>query len=262
MAAAALWLSVMHAPAQAAVMLSGGLTHEHNISAGQQINGVLTLQNTDNAPAEIKLYQEDSSPEGADAAHQRSNKAWINLSTERVILPPGGSQNVTYTLNVPSNATEGSYWSMIEIEPVAEQSAESQLAQQPQEKNAFSVSVQQKVRYAVAVLANLGNGSANLTFAAPKVDKNAEGKRVFAMDITNTGNRYTRPNVSLEVFDNQGSEIASLKGESRGLVPAANKNFEIDISSLKPGNYKALLSAEDSNTGQVFGSDVSLTVQP
>ncbi|MGV6808907.1 MAG: hypothetical protein ACWA5U_03430, partial [bacterium] len=45
--------------AQAAVMLSGGLSHEYTVSPGGQATGVLELRNTSNESAEIKIYQED-----------------------------------------------------------------------------------------------------------------------------------------------------------------------------------------------------------
>ena len=256
-------------PAQAAVMLSGGLSHEYAVNPGSTVSGVLELKNTGNEPAEVKIYQEDVkvnadgsteyAPSNSD--YQRSNASWISLGTDRVMLAPGASQSVPYTLQVPSNDLSGSYWSMVMLEPVSSKSRESQLAAPETDKP--SLTIHQKVRYAVQILTNVGNqGTANLAFDPPKVEKDANGNRFFSVAIRNTGTRHSRPKVWLDVFNAQGDNIGKLAAETHGLYSGEREMFNINLDSLKAGTYKALLAAEDNNSGQVFGSDVNLTVQP
>ena len=255
-------------PAHAAVMLSGGLTHEYNLNPGGTVSGVLELKNTGSEPAEVKIYQEDvnvkadGSTEYAPSSgnHTRSNANWINLSTDRVTLSPGASQSVPYTLQVPNNNSQGSYWSMLMLEPISQNSRESQLTKAPDEN---SLTIHQKVRYAVQVITNIGNqSSANLKFEAPHVSKGEQGERAFSVGITNTGTRHSRPKVWLDVYGADGNSIGKFNAETHGLYVGERENFSININDLKPGNYKALLAAEDNNNGQVFGSDVNLTIKP
>lgn len=260
-AATVLWLASALA-ANADVMLNGDLTQEFNVTPGQTINGVLELSNSGRETAEVKIYQEDSAPDGGNRGHGRSNKSWIRLSSDRVVLPPNGRQKVAYTLQVPAGSSVGTFWSMVMLEPVSADSREAQAPQPSNDPDKFTVHIEQNVRYAVAILTHIGNGAANLVFANPKVEKNEKGQRVLGIDVQNTGNRHSRPVVTLEVFSANGQPVASLKGESMGLVPGGKKRFEVNLSSLKPGTYKSLLAAEDKNSGKSFGADVALTVQP
>ncbi|MGB5597567.1 MAG: hypothetical protein WBM66_02535 [Thiothrix litoralis] len=255
--------------AQAAVMLSGGLSHEYTLNPGGTVTGMLELKNTGNEPAEVKIYQEDVkvNADGStqytpgNGSHQRSNANWIALGTDRVILDPGASQNVPYTLHVPNSKLQGSYWSMLMLEPVSKTSRESQLAQTPTDKP--SLTIHQKVRYAVQILTNIGNqGSSNLTFAAPAVARDAQGVRWFSVDVSNTGTRQSRPKVSLDVFDANGNSVGKFEAETHGLYTGEREAFNINLNNLQPGNYKALLAAEDNNSGQMFGSDINLNIQP
>ena len=137
------------------------------------------------------------------------------------------------------------------LEPISQNSRESQLAKAPDEN---SLTIHQKVRYAVQVITNIGNqSSANLKFETPHVSKGEQGERAFSVGITNTGTRHSRPKVWLDVYGADGNSIGKFNAETHGLYVGERENFSININDLKPGNYKALLAAEDNNNGQVFG---------
>lgn len=255
-------------PAYAAVMLNGGLSHEYTVNPGGTVSGVLELKNTSNEPAEVKIYQEDvkvkadGSTEYAPGtgSHARSNANWISLGTDRVMLAPGASQTVAYTLQVPGGNVSGSYWSMLMLEPVSNKSPESQLA--PATSDKPTLTIHQKVRYAVQVLTNVGNqAAANLVFDAPQVAKDSQGGRAFHVNVKNTGTRHSRPKVWLDVFSTDGNNVGKFEADTHGLYANEREAFSIALNDLQPGNYKALLAAEDNNGGQVFGSDVNLTIQ-
>jgi hypothetical protein len=247
---------------EAAVILTGGLTHQHEVAGGQQITGMFHLRNNGRAPAEIKLYQEDSAPRAGNKAHSRSNKAWIRLSTDRLLLAPGASRKITYTLHVPKDARQGTYWSLIHLEPVSKKSRESQVKKKPNDGKSFTVSVLKKIRYAVNIMAHIQGGRPNLVFSAPKIDNDPKGSKRFSMAIQNTGNRFSRPVISLEVFNSAGKAIRTLKGDSRGVYPSIKKRYTVKLTGLAPGQYKALFVAEDSHSGKTFGANVNLTVKP
>lgn len=256
-------------PAHAAVMLTGGLSHEYTVNPGGTVSGVLELKNTGKEAAEVKIYQEDVKIQAdgsteyapANGSHNRSNAKWINIGTDRVMLEPGASQSVPYTLQVPDGNLSGSYWSMLMLEPVSNKSRESQLAAPATDKP--TLTIHQKMRYAVQVLTTVGNqGKANLTFDVPNVEKDGNGGRAFNFAMRNTGTRHSRPKVWLDVFSSSGESIGRFEAETRGLYNGEREAFSIPLNKLSPGSYKALLAAEDNNSGQMFGSDVNLTIQP
>ncbi len=264
-----LLFSVFNA-AQAAVMLTGGLSHEYNLQPGGSVSGVLELRNAGKEYAEVKIYQEDVriSPQGkpefvpGTGGHARSNANWIDLEKDRVVLAPGARQKIAYTLNVPQhNVKPGSYWSSLMLEPIAKQSAESRLY--PQDPNKPDIKIQQTVRYAVRVLTDIGNqGGADLSIEPPRIEKSAAGERWFSVDIRNQGNRFTRPNVWLDVFDQQGIKIGKFTAQPHAMYAGEKENFRINIAGLRAGSYKGLLAAEDNRSGQVFGSDIKLNIKP
>lgn len=258
--------------AQAAVMLSGGLSHEYTVSPGGQATGVLELRNTSNESAEIKIYQEDVKINNDGSTryqqttrsntHSRSNAGWVNLGVDRITLAPKEKRTITYSLQIPNKSElNGSYWSTLMLEPVSKNSNESQLAAAP--KDQPSLTIKQKMRYAVQVLTHIsGNtGKAELAFMPPKIEKLAKG-RILNVDIKNSGNRYSRPNVWLDVFNESGKKLKRLQADNHGLYAGEKEGFKIELAALQPGQYKALLAAEDNNTGQIFGSDINLTIKP
>jgi hypothetical protein len=256
------FFSVFTSMSEAAIILTGGLTHQHEVSGGQQITGVFDLRNNGRIATEIKLYQEDSAPNAGNRVHPRSNKAWIRLSADRLLLAPGASRKVSYTLRVPNGARQGTYWSLIHLEPVSKKSRESQAKQKPNDGKSFTVSVQKKIRYAVNIMTHIQGGRPNLTFSAPKIAKDKQGNKVFSMLVQNAGSRFSRPNISMEVFNSAGKPIKTLMADSRGLYPSAKRRYSVSLVSLAPGHYKALFVAEDNHSGKTFGADVKLEVKP
>lgn len=243
---------------QAAVMLGGkGLSHEYNVTPGQQLSGTLELRNGGNQPAEVKIYQED-----LQQGNARSNKSWVRLSSNRIILPPGAKQNVAYTISVPAGAGNGTYWSAIMLEPVSNKSRESEMNKAPVEKDKFVMHIETVTRYAVTVMTHIGSGASNLSFSAPKIETDETGQKVFGITVQNGGNRHSRPDISLEVFNAQGNPMKTLKGESQSIFPGTSKRLTIPLTGLAPGQYKALLAADDRNTGKTFGTDVNLNILP
>lgn len=250
--------------AQAAVMLSGGLTHEHTVLAGQTVSGVLELRNASNKPEEIKIYQGDSAPNVGDQDHERSNRNWLQLSTNHIVLNPGERRTIEYTLEVPTQVGKGTYWSMLYLEPVSENSRESHIRKpQLEENKGFTIGISQKVRYGVSILTHSGDGQSELSFAEPNIATNTKQQKEFSIAINNTGERFVRPKVSLEVFDMKGQSITTLQASShRTFYPGSNKRISIPLEGLPPATYKALLIAEAPHSGRTFGVDINLDIKP
>lgn len=262
----------------AAIMMSGKLSYNYDTSPGSTETGTIDLRNSGKEAAEVKLYQEDApiNQEGkvefvatGEKTHARSNANWLRLSTDRIILQPNQKQTVSYTITVPNDKKlKGSYWSVIHLEPVSKNSPESDLKQATNDdkktgKKDITFRIQQKMRYAVQIRTHIGDDSAaNLVFSDPKINKDDKGERHFYIDIKNTDIRYSRPELHVDVFDKKGTFVKKLEGKTRGLYPQARKTFDVDMSSLAPGQYKGLIAAEDDVTGQIFGSDINLTVNP
>lgn len=252
----ALLVSLLSFHAEAALLLNGELSHEYSTQPGQQLSGRLELQNNGAEPIEVLLTQEDSAPDGAAHSHERSNLGWIQLAQERILLVPGSTQHISYTVAVPSGLKEGTYWSAINVEPM-----QAETKTQPAPAGQVRFGIKQKVRYSVSVLTHLGQGSGKVVFGKPLIRQAKDGSKILALKLANHGLFHSRPTVALEVFDQRGQAIGTWQGNKRGLCPGASKTFEIALNNLKAGHYKALLVAEDSNSGRTYGADINLDIQ-
>lgn len=252
----ALFTSLFSLQADAALLLNGELSHEYSTQAGQQLSGRLELQNNGTEAIEVILTQEDSAPEGDTRPHPRSNRDWIQLAQDRVWLEPGSTQQIRYTIAVPAGLGEGTYWSGISVEPVQ---AETKTRPAPVGQVRFGI--KQKIRYTVSVLTHLGQGTGKIVFGKPLIRQAKDGSKQLALKLANQGLFHSRPTVALEVFDSRGQSMGSWQGNKRGLYPGASKTFEIALHNLPAGHYKALLVAEDSNSGRTYGVDMNLNLQ-
>lgn len=251
-----LLIGLLSFQAKAALLLNGELSHEYLAQAGQQLLGHLELQNNGTEPIEVLLTQEDSAPDGTAHAHERSNRSWINLAQEHVRLEPGITQQVSYTVAVPSGLREGTYWSGINVEPV-----QAETKTRPAPAGQIRVGIKQKIRYTVSIMTHLGQGSGKIVFGKPLIRPAKDGSKQLVLKLANHGLFHSRPTVALEVFDLRGQSLGTWQGNKRGLYPGASKTFEIALHNLKAGQYKALLVAEDSNSGRTYGADMNLNIQ-
>lgn len=242
----------------AALGLKSELAPEFKVSAGQSIQSSITIYNSDSKPIEVSLTQHNKTANQA-MGNQRSNRAWIKISANRLIVPPKSRKTINYSIQVPTNVGTGSYWSSITVAPIKADSKESSLTP---EKGKIKFLIKQNVQYEIQVVTNIGTGEPKLNFSAPKLEKNQSNQKVFGINIKNSGNFHAQTKVSLEVFRANGQRVGLLQGNTRGLYPGAQKRFEVNVANLSVGQYKALLLATDTKTGRNFGVDVNLNIQP
>jgi hypothetical protein len=251
--------------ARAAVKLESDMTHEKSASPGETYRGTLVLRNTAEIPAQVKVYQTDysfaadgSSEYGEPGRLPRTNAKWISLSRELVTVPPQGVERVDYDVKVPTGGGagfSGTYWSMIMVEPLASDSAE---ASEPLPERTTRIT--QVMRYGVQVVTHIGKtGEPDLAFSNPQVVKE-DGIRRFAIDAENTGQRWLRTSLWLELFSETGNPIGKFQGNPRRLYPGTSARFQIDLGGVPAGKYLGLVVA-DGTGDNLFGANVELEIE-
>lgn len=243
-------------PAHAIVQLLGDLTYEYQVSQGQVINGQLQIYNPDATQATIQVVKKDADTRKQNRHHSRSNLRWMTLSQEMLTIAPRSTVNVSYRIQIPRGVAQGTHWSKLFIEPVSQNQTN-----RINEAGTYTVGIKQKVRYSVNIMTHVGEGRAQLTFQSPKIMKK-QSQRFFQFDIHNQGSQHSLPEVSIDIFTQQGQRVRSIHGNQRGLFPGYSKTFEISLQGIHPGQYKALLVATDQKTGRTFGTDINLTIKP
>jgi hypothetical protein len=165
---------------------------------------------------------------------------------------------VNFVLNIPPDPEKkmlGTYWSMLMIEGIPKGSAESSL---PQKDNKAQMGIMQTIRYGVQIASHIaGTGVRNIKFLDVKLVGQEKDKRVLQVDIENNGDIGMRPEIYVELFDEKGMTRGKFPGSKYRLYPGTSVRQAIDLSSVPPGTYKALVVV-DAGGDDVFGAQYTL----
>jgi hypothetical protein len=269
MAAAVLLLALASAAKEAVcsgdVYVVGGLTRESALSPGSSTSGKIILRNTSDVPREVRVYQTDytchfdgTSVYGDPGSEARSNAAWVTFTPHQLVIPAGETASVYYKVEVPRQGkTEGTYWSMLMVEPLC--AADSGSARADDGKS--EIGIRTVLRYGVQIVTNIGDtGSRELRFANKRLLPREDGKTVLELDIENSGQRWLTPQVWADLYDEEGVLIGRFEGGRLRLYPGCSGRFDLDLSQVPKGRYKALIVA-DNGDDSVFGAECRLEIE-
>lgn len=231
---------------EAGVSVTGGLTHERIIEIGETYQGTVLVENNSDEPQEVKIYQTDylffyngRYIYGEPGKDVRSNADWISFSPARLIIPPQETAAINYTIRVPENKSLlGTYWSMIMVEGIGKDSPEASTAP---EEDKTKISLRQVMRYGIQIITHIGDsGIRNLKILDQKFIKEKENY-LFQLDIENVGERWLRPQVWAELYNQKGSFIGKFSGGVLRIYPGTSVRYRIGLNDIPSGKYKVLL---------------------
>jgi hypothetical protein len=240
----------------AEVLVLNGLTHEFTVTGGSKATGSIQLMNTSDQIKSVRLYQTDYRFTHAGDSHYdqpgtlaRSNASWVTLNQLFVTLQPKEEISVEFELVVPEqDGLTGTYWSVIMVEGLKPPDTETP----PQ-----GISINTVLRYAIQIISHIGDtGSRNLDFLTFDLS-NTEGLSQFEVSIGNTGERALRPEMSLELFDENGRSAGIFRADPKRIYPDTSTRFTIILRDVPPGNYTGVLLA-DCLDDYIFGTNVSI----
>jgi hypothetical protein len=260
----ALLLVCTGAPGQISVV--GELSNDKEARPGERYEGAVNVRNDSNEPQEVKIYQTDymffrdgTNAYGDPGTVARSNAKWIAFSPSFVTVPPQSTVTVSYTVSVPQDAPEkklvGSYWSMLMVEGIAKGSAESAVQKDPKKTQ---MGIRQTIRYGIQIATHIaGTGTKKINFVDTKLIPNEKGKRFLQVDVENTGDLWIRPDVYVELFNEKGVSKGKFSGVRYRLYPGTSVRQMIELTSVEPGSYKALVVV-DAGGEDVYGAEYTL----
>lgn len=249
----------------AQVSVIGELSQDKDAKPGDSYTGVIIVRNDTNEPQEAKVYQTDYSFQsdgtnnyGEPGSQLRSNARWVAFSPSYLKLPPLATVAVNYTVSVPKDSRGkkfvGTYWSMLMVEGIQKGSAESSL---PQKDKKAQMGIMQTIRYGIQIATTIANtGTKKIEFMGVAIDTTG-GKRSLRIDIKNTGDIGMRPDVSLELFNLQGTSVGKFPGVKYRIYPGTSVRQLIDVSGVPQGSYKALVVV-DAGGDDVYGGQYTL----
>lgn len=161
-----------------------------------------------------------------DPRHGRPATAWLELPSDELVVDPGRSAAVRYSVSAP-RAGSGEYYGAIFFRE----------ADQPVPSDAKTV------RSRSVILTCLARGSARRAVEITRLsfERSPEGGGVFAVTVKNTGNALAE--IAGNIFPTGPGETGSplsFGGVGVVLVPQAEAGFSVPWAvAAKPGNYTA-----------------------
>jgi len=258
--AIALLLWSIPGAAGAAIVVLGPLSQEKTVEIGKTYRGTIRVSNPGNTPQTVKIYQTDyrffsdgRNLYGEPGKDARSNADWITLSPTLLTVPPKEEVAVNYRIAVPADKSlRGSYWSMVMVEGTGDAGPMSLTAVSGKAR----IAVRQVIRYGVQMVTDIGDtGTRSLKLNARLV--RADGKRLLQVDVANTGERWLRPSLWTQLFDEKGQFVGKFAGASARVYPGTSIRKNIDLGAVSVGTYKALVVA-DADEDSVYGATYTL----
>lgn len=242
----------------ASVEVIGSLKQVFSSNPGETVKGQIRIQNNDPADQEVRIYQTDylfnfqeQTFYEEPGSNKRSNAGWIQYSPKTVILKSKESRNIEFEITTPKgDSIIGSFWSVIMVEGVE--------PIDPNQKG--DLSIRTATRYAVQIVSEINNkGVGLLKFMEPTLIRSEDGKKLFlAVDLSNQGAHYIAPEVSIELYDQDGTLIKKITAAKRGLYPTTSARFKLDLEGIpSKKTYTAMIVAAGADD-DVFGLEYTL----
>jgi hypothetical protein len=244
--------------ARAQIAVLSSTVEEHEAMKGETYSGRIVIANSTSVPQPVRIYQTDYTFDavggnvfGDPGSMARSNAPWVKPQSQNVVVPPRSELTVPYSVKVPAlDSLRGTYWSMIMV-------AGAETAPSAASKGG-NVGIGSVVRYGIQVATHIGSsGRRTVKFSNPAASHTANGA-ALDVDVTSSGDRATRPILSVELYDAQG--VMRGKGRQvRGLLyPGTSLRQHFEFASLPPGTYKALVFA-DTGEDPVLAQQFTIT---
>ena len=241
----------------ASVEVIGSLRQVYNVNQGEVIKGQVRIQNNEAKDQEVRIYQTDllynlqeQTFYDEPGANKRSNAGWIQFSPKTVVLKSNESRTIEYEITVPQNdSLDGTYWSVLMVEGVN--------PIDPSKKGDLNIST--VTRYAVQIVNEMNNkGKGSLKFNEPTLVTGDDKKIYLAVDLTNDGDHYISPEVSMELYDENGNSVKTIKATRKGLYPTTSIRVRLDLEDLpSKKTYTAMIVAAGTDD-DVFGLEYTL----
>ena len=243
------------------LIVSSSFFNQKYALPGDTYTGIITMQNTGAKSQPVKVYRTDYKFNASGAnkfnlpgTDPRSNASWISLTPTETIIPAGGKAAISYTVDVPRvNSLKGSYWSMIMIEPV-EDIAENPSTEKPQ------MQLKTQLRFGIQLVTDIGeNLPAEIKILNKKIVY-GKGKKMLQLAIENTGIKWVRPDIWVELFNAKGIKMGKFNGSQARIYPGCSVKSEIDLSNVPAGKYKAV-AIIDCGGRNTFGGQYDMEIK-
>lgn len=239
---------VWAAPAGATVLIQKGKIRL-NVKPGEKIIDSMTVYNTKNKPIEVRAYWQDFryvQPYDGTKEFLPSGSLdytchdWVSFNPKRFRLPPFGSIEISYSINVPADAKGGHYGVMF-FEAGAEQAG-----------GQAGLSIVTRIGSLFFLETNDKSKASQVTGLKATPDG-------FAGTFENQGNVILIPAGNFYVMDAEGLIVERGEMAKMYLPPGASKAFEIKLGKDFPKGKATTVVTFDLEDGVSFVKEIDFT---
>ena len=244
-----------------ALSISSGLTIEETVIPGQRIEGVITLQGGADFET-VRLYQTDylfyadgSNIYGDPGSVPRSNAAWVSIYPKEVTIPPETHVTVHYQILVPETVSQGTYWSLIMVEPYIPPTPAPEA-----EEGKAKIGIRSVICYGIQIVTHIGDsGTRELKIVDRALSQDGQNI-ILSLDIENTGERWLIPALRAEIYDESGNLVDKKDGDKYRIYPGTSVREKVNLGSLGKGKYKVLVVL-DNGDQYVWGAQYTVNLK-
>lgn len=221
------------------ISIIGAMSYEYTGKKGDLLEGKIKIANNTDVAKEVKISlcdypisDEKTTIYPEAGSDSRSNAMWLQLPVKKLVISPNGTYDFVFKIQIPKEGIEGTYNCMLMVEPfVTERSSEDN------EK----AMVRSIIRYALHIVTNIENtGTYQLKILDKKLKK-IEDKTFYTVTVENTGTKYFRPDIHMDLYNNKGEKVENFEINPRWLFPGKQRTYDLDVSALPKGSYQGLL---------------------
>ncbi|MGM0440679.1 MAG: hypothetical protein ACQEP8_06170 [Chlamydiota bacterium] len=234
----------------------------YQVNPGETIEGTIQLKNFQKREivnfSQQDLYYEEGQKQSYidvdENKNPKSNAAWVQFVTpEEATLEADSEFTFKYKIKVPDDEDlQGSYWSTIMVEP--------QSAYDPDDDDVQEgIRILTKVRYAINIVTNIGDGVADIKVSKHKIESNEE-ETTFSFQLINDDIWLYRVAPTLQLYDQQGQQVKNIQGGFLSVFPKTERKASYDFSDLEEGDYTAIVLLEHMQKESVQGVQYNISL--
>lgn len=222
---------------------------EYSGVKGQKFESRVKLLNNDNrtltltpSTANFGAKDETGEPDFSFDTPVTDLASWITISTESVVLDPGETKEIPFTIQVPADAEPGGHYAGIFFASGGSASGGGQIGIQSKIGTLIILTVDGNIREQAAISSVTFDGPS--TFSRPPV--------TFQIRIANSGNVHVKPKGKVTVLNMFGGEVDTMTlPQDKNVLPGQTRLFEATWAKKSVdttrGNFFRELGAEFSN---------------
>lgn len=187
-----------------------------------------------------------------DISNRWSASTWIQVSSNKLKLKPGETQNISVTIIVPEDALPGGHYAMILHSP----NNDTLLS----ETGAIIQTNVGTLVY-ITISGDINESAKIKNFTAPKFSE--YGPISFKAVITNLSDIHISPMANIMVTNFLGLKTANISLDDINIFPYTSREYNTSLNKqILFGKFKAQLSAAYGSAGQIATSTIFFWVIP